>query len=169
LEQQPTVFGRYARMIGWSQSNSKADASFGWKFEKTFFMIFVSTLIGALLGSILWLLLPGPSLDWSTLWSAAAFGAFFGGWVGLIAYLLFGCVRRLREFGTRSALRMILTFIFLGGIAGAPVFFPFGDGLAMALGLAIEAAVFGGLIGAVLGAFLFLVIFRRRKELASNE
>lgn len=148
-------------MLGQPLSNSDADASFDWKFKKTFFMTLGSTLIGVFLGSFLWLLLPGPSLDWSTFWSAAAFGAFFGAWVGLIATLLFRCVRRIREYGTRSPLKMIVTFIFLGGLAGAPVFFPFGDGLMMALGLAIEAAVFGGLIGAVLGFFFFLVMFKR--------
>jgi len=62
-------------------------------------------------------------------------------------------------------------FCLLGAIAGGPVFFPFGDGLAMALALVVEAAIFGGIIGALLGAVFFVLMFRHptRGESASRE
>jgi len=49
---------------------------------------------------------------------------------------------------------MILVSTLLAGIAGAVLFFPFSEGLAMALYLALEGAVAGGLIGALLAIIL---------------
>lgn len=149
-------------MLENSQSNPKAHTSFNWTFEKAFVMILIGTLIGAFLGSMLWLLLPGPRANRSELWTILGFGAAFGGWVSFFSCVSFSLIHRIRENVRRSALRMMLTFAILSGIAGAPVFFFFGDGLAMAVGLAIEAAVFGGLIGGILGICLFFVMFQRR-------
>lgn len=143
-------------------------ASAGFKHTRALTETLVGTSIAAFLGSTLWLFLPGPRLNWSEVWPAVGFGAFFGGWVGLISCLCFGFIRKVRHYGTRSPLRMILVFVLLGGIAGAPVFFPFGDGLAMALGLAMEAAVFGAIIGAILGLIFLVVMFRRKKDLSSD-
>jgi membrane associated rhomboid family serine protease len=100
----------------------------------------------------------------SELAPAILFGCLFGAWVGLIACVLFGAIRRLRIYATRSMLRMILIFGLLGAIAAAPVMFPFGDGFAMAFALAIEGAVFGGIIGVALGLILFLVMFRKTSK-----
>lgn len=114
-------------MLENSQSNPKAHTSFNWTFEKAFVMILIGTLIGAFLGSMLWLLLPGPRANRSELWTILGFGAAFGGWVSFFSCVSFSLIHRIRENVRRSALRMMLTFAILSGIAGAPVFFFFGD------------------------------------------
>ena len=113
----------------------------------------VMSLISAVLGSILGLgfCIAGGCHE---LLSAAAVGFVFGGWVGLVVGLLSRSIRSLRELQNRSWTRMILVFTLLAAIAGAVMFFPFSEGLAMALYLALEGAVAGGLIGALLAIIL---------------
>jgi hypothetical protein len=132
-----------------------------WTGGKLFTMSLAGTLVAALLGALLWLVL-GSFSDRSQLGTAIAFGAVFGGWIGLSACLLFGLIRRLREYGIRSPVRSAIIFAVLGGIAASPLFAPFADGWGMAIGGLVEAAIIGGCIGTVLGIFLFFVMFRRR-------
>ncbi len=141
-----------------------------WTNRKALKMAFASMVIAALLGPILFSLVSG--IPHRSEWLPAfVFGSMFGAWVGLVAGGLFGSVRRVRRYGRRSVLRMILTFSLLGAVAGGPVFFPFGDGLAMALALVGEAAIFGGIIGALLGAVFFVFMFRQptKEESVSRE
>jgi hypothetical protein len=48
----------------------------------------------------------------------------------------------------------MILFTLFAAIAGAVLFFPFSEGLAMALYLVLEGAVAGGLIGALLATIL---------------
>jgi len=162
------VLGRCTRILEKSsQDRAGTQTSYESKTARLF-SILLGTLIAGFAGSILWLLLPGPELDRSQLWTAIGFGAFFGGWVGLASSVSFNFIRRLHQYATRSALRTILTFVLLGGIAGAPIFFPFGDGLLMALGLAAEGAILGAALGVLLGILFVLLIVRRTKTVKSD-
>jgi|SRR4030088_2429773 hypothetical protein len=124
-----------------------------WGAKKALIATLATVVISALVGSILGLGLAiahRPS-ELAELTGAATAASMFGAWVGLVIGLLFGSVRKLRQVGTGSRLRRILVFGFLGAIAGALLLFPFSQGLAMALYLAIEGAVAGGLMGLLLG------------------
>lgn len=139
-----------------------------WTSGKLFIMSLAGTLLASLLGALLWLALGGIS-DQSQLATAIAFGAVFGGWIGLSACLVFGFIRRLREYGIRSLVRLTIVFAALGGIAASPLFVPFADGWGMAIGGLVEAAAIGGCIGGVLGIFLFFMMFRRRRSRLESE
>ena len=103
-------------------------------------------------------------LDLREMWPAMLFAGFFGGWVGLVSCV---CFTIIQGYATRSRPRVIFTFVAFGAGAGAPPFFLFGDGLAMAFGLALEGAVFGGIIGGALG-LVFLLIFSRQAGVKSE-
>ena len=75
----------------------------------------------------------------------------FGGFVGLVAGLLFASSRKLRRFAVGSRIRMALVFAVLGAIPGALVFSLFAEGVPMALYQAAYGSIVGGLIGAILG------------------
>ena|SRR5436190_18480923 len=132
------------------------------RFQNPILKTFVGAAIGALLGSILWLFLPGVSVSWSDLWSSAGFGALFGLWVGLVSCGCLSLLAKVRDYQGRSVFRTIAAFLVVGSLAGGVVFFPFGDGLRMAVGLGMEGAILGGLIAAVLALLSYLVYKHNR-------
>jgi hypothetical protein len=147
-------------MLAKTPNNAERAEGFpDWTNRKALKTVLASMVIATLLGPILFSFVGGipRRSEWLP---ALVFGSVFGAWVGLIAGVLFGSVRRVRRYGRRSVSRMILTFSLLGALAGGPVFFPFGDGLAMAFALVGEAAILGGIIGALVGLCLFLIMFR---------
>lgn len=113
-------------------------------------MLLIAAMLGSVLGSAL-----SIALGSHELLSATTVGFVFGGWIGLVVGLLFGSIRRLRELRKRSGKKTVLVFTLIAAIAGAVLSFPFSEGLAMALYLALEGAVAGGLIG-----FLLAIIER---------
>ena len=110
-------------------------------------------LIAAILGSILGLAF-NIAIGSHEPRSAATIGFVFGGWVGLVVGLTFSLIRRLRELRNRSSKKTVFAFTLIAAIAGAVPFFPFSEGLAMALYLALEGALAGGLIGVLLALIL---------------
>jgi len=132
-------------------------------FGRAAYIVFVGVVAGALLGPILFSLVSGipqrPNLI-----PAIILGLLFGAWIGLVTCILFVFIRRVRAYGRQSMLRMILALAFFGALAGFPILFPFGDGLAMAIALGFESASFGAVIGAVIGIVVFLVVRNERQN-----
>jgi len=115
----------------------------------------IGILAAAVLGLLLIALLPGIGHERPGL-PALAFGAVFGGWIGLFSCACFNYLAKIRQYGIRTRFRMIFIFAILGGLSGGMALFWFGDGLAMAFGLALEGAAFGVVIGVVLSVLILV-------------
>jgi hypothetical protein len=113
--------------------------------------VFLCTSIGAVLGLTYGLALGFLHHGVVDLGAGALFTSVFGGFVGLIAGLLFASLRKVRRLAAGSTIRMALVFAVLGGIPGALVFSLFSEGVPMALYQAGYGSIVGGLIGTILG------------------
>jgi len=120
----------------------------------------IITMVASLVGSILGLGFSALN-RWDRAGTLAVIGASFGCADGLLISLVVISVQRLSNVRRASRLRIILVFATLGGACGALLLPIFGDGVAMAMYLAVE----GGVAGIVIGSFVGLFIPRLRVNL----
>src|SRR6476659_431248 len=101
--------GRGARMLNNDPSLSQIESSNEWKGRRFLIVTAVSAVGSAILGPFLFSLGAGMPRGSDSL-PAVLFGSMFGGWVCLIPAILFGAIRRLRNYSVGSVVRTMFVF-----------------------------------------------------------